>query len=80
MGAASVKRDCTIWVDALTDWGIPFLLRAPKDGVTKMAASLFSKATGWKGRTSKHARDAAMLVFGVNARAASIMFTKNNKR
>ena len=62
-GAGSVKRDSTIWEDALTDWGIPFHAIAPKNNVTKMTAEYFRKITGWQGKTSEHARDAAMLVF-----------------
>lgn len=64
MGAGSVKRDSTIWQDALTDWGIPFHAVAPKDNRTKVTPEYFRALTGWKGRTSEHARDAAMLVFG----------------
>lgn len=63
-GAGSVKRDSTIWEDALKDWGIPFHAVAPKHNVTKMTPEFFRALTGWKGRTSEHARDAAMLVFG----------------
>ena len=63
-GAGSVKRDCTIWEDALTDWGIPFRKVAPKNNLTKMRAEYFAFITGWKGRTNEHARDAAMLVWG----------------
>ena len=28
-------------------------------------AARFAKLTGWQGRTSEHARDAAMLVYGM---------------
>lgn len=63
-GAGSVKRDCKIWEDALTDWGIPFQKVAPKNNMTKLSAEAFSRLTGWKGRTNEHGRDAAMLVFG----------------
>lgn len=62
-GAGSVKRDCSIWEDFLVDMGIPYFPVAPKNNVTKMNASFFGKVTGWTGRTSEHARDAAMLVF-----------------
>lgn len=37
---------------------------APKHNTTKLSASQFKVLTGWQGRTSDHARDAAMLVFG----------------
>ena len=63
-GAGSVKRDSTIWEDALKDWGIPFHAVAPKHNTTKMTPEFFRSITGWKGRTSEHSRDAAMLVFG----------------
>ena len=62
-GAGSVKRDCTIWEDFLTDLDIPYHAVAPKNNTTKMNADLFAKITHWEGRTSEHARDAAFLVF-----------------
>lgn len=64
MGAGSVKRDAVIWQDALTDWGIPFEMVPPRPGMTKWNADTFARVTGWKGRTSNHARDAALLVYG----------------
>lgn len=64
MGAGSVKRDSVIWQDALTDWGIPFEMVPPRAGATKWDADTFARVTGYKGRTSNHARDAALLVFG----------------
>ena len=64
MGAGSVKRDAVIWEDALTDWGVEFEAVAPHAGATKWSAEAFAKVTGWEGRTSDHARDAALLVFG----------------
>lgn len=62
-GAGSVKRDAVIWEDFLTDKGIPFRAIPPQKGATKWSAEYFSKVTGWSGRTSEHARDAALLVF-----------------
>ena len=64
MGAGSVKRDSVIWQDALTDWGIPFEMVPPKAGATKWDADTFRRLTGYNGRTSNHARDAALLVWG----------------
>lgn len=64
MGAGSVRRDATIWEEALTDWGIPFRAEPPRPGLTKWKPDYFAHVTGWKGRTSEHARDAALLVFG----------------
>ena len=64
MGAGSVKRDSVIWQDALTDWGIPFEMVPPRAGATKWNADTFQRLTGYTGRTSNHARDAALLVWG----------------
>ena len=63
-GAGSVKRDCSIWEDFLTDMEIPFVTTKPGNVATKVTPSWFRKLTGWEGRCSEHARDAAMLVFG----------------
>ena len=63
-GAGSIKRDCTIWEDFLSDNYIDFEAVAPKNNITKLSAEMFKKLTHWQGRTSEHARDAAMLVFG----------------
>ena len=64
MGAGSVKRDAVIWQDFLADHEIPFISQAPHKGLTKWDAPTFAAVTGWTGRTSNHARDAALLVFG----------------
>ena len=61
-GAGSVKRDCGIWEDFLKDLNVEYHAIPPKNNLTKMNADLFAKVTGWKGRTSEHARDAAFLV------------------
>ena len=63
MGAGSVKRDCDIWEEYCTEHSIPFTAIPPRKGLTKWDAETFSRITGWKGRTSNHARDAALLVF-----------------
>lgn len=63
-GAGSIKRDCTIWEEALTDWGIPFEKVAPRNNMTKLSAEQFRRITGWTEQTNEHGRDAAMLVFG----------------
>lgn len=63
-GAGSVKRDCKIWEDFCRDNGIAFRLQPPSKGMTKWDAEAFARMTGWKGRTSEHARDAALLVWG----------------
>jgi len=64
-GAGSVKRDCAIWSDFLVDLGVEFRMVAPKDNKTKLGASTFKQQTGYQGRTNKHGRDAAMIVWGL---------------
>lgn len=64
-GAGSIKRDCSLWEEFLTAKNIPFAAVAPKANRTKMKQEAFAKYTGWAKRTSEHARDAAMLVFGL---------------
>ena len=63
-GAGSIKRDCRIWEDFCKDYQIPFLKIPPIKGGTKLSEAYFKTISGWKGRTSNHARDAAMLVIG----------------
>lgn len=64
-GAGYVKRDAVIWEDFLTDLGIHHQMVAPKYNKTKLDAKAFQKLTGWDKPTSDHARDAAMLVYGL---------------
>lgn len=63
-GAGSVKRDCKMWEDFLTEQGIPFEMVDPKDmkGMTKVNAETFNKMTKWDKPTNEHSRDSAMLV------------------
>lgn len=63
-GAGSIKRDCSIWEDFLTDYEIPFRAVPPQKGCTKWTEEYFKMVTGWKGKTSNHSRDAAVLVIG----------------
>lgn len=63
-GAGSVKRDCSIWETFCEELGIECRKIAPKNNYTKLTAKQFKTLTNWAGRTSDHARDAAMLVFG----------------
>lgn len=67
-GAGSVKRDSVIWQNFLQDYKQSFEMVAPQkqQGYTKLTQQAFCRLTGYKGRTSEHARDAAMLVFGCN--------------
>lgn len=64
-GAGSVKRDSTIWEDFLLDLKIPHQMSAPRNSITKLDEDRFKLITKWKGRSSEHSRDAAMLVFGL---------------
>ena len=64
MGAGSVRRDCAIWEEYAKYYGFPLQMLPPRKGLTKWSAEQFELVSGWTGRTSDHARDAAMLVFG----------------
>ena len=64
-GVGSVERDCTIWEEYCRQMEIPFEAIHPRRVQTKRTAAYFKKVTGWPGRTSEHARDAAMIVFGL---------------
>lgn len=63
MGAGSVKRDCSIWEEFCQQYGFRRSAPPPRAGMTKWTADYFKAVTGWKSRTSNHARDAALLVF-----------------
>lgn len=63
-GAGSVKRDASIWEEFCTDYQIAFRALPPAKGGTKLNPDYFKALTGWKKRTSEHARDAAIIVFG----------------
>jgi len=79
-GAGSVKRDCTIWEDFLKDHGIPYIACAPAVKSTKWDAKKFKAVTGWTGRTSEHARDATVLVFGRSALQFEVLRQKSAAR
>lgn len=70
-GVGSVKRDCSIWENFLTDMKIPFVMKDPRTQKKKVDKAAFSAMTGWKRddggaiNTSSHGRDAAMMVWGV---------------
>lgn len=63
-GVGSVKRDAKILEDLCKDKGIAYEMVAPKNNKTKLKADRFQMITKWTGRTSEHARDAAMLCYG----------------
>jgi hypothetical protein len=62
-GAGSVKRDSSIWEEFLVDCGVPFKSKTPG---TKRNAPYFEQLTGWRAQTNQHARDAALIVYGLN--------------
>lgn len=74
MGAASVKRDCTIWEDFLESQPVRWTSVAPKKGTTKIDPVVFARLTGYTGRTSNHARDAAMLIQGITPNSLKLHF------
>lgn len=64
-GAGSVMRDASIWEDFLEDLGIDYEMVRPRKEFTKWKENAFRSLTKFKGRTSEHARDAALLVYGL---------------
>lgn len=65
-GAGSIKRDCKIWEDYLTDLNATYLLVAPEQIATKLPKEQFRNVTKHVGVVSQHARDAGMLVYGLS--------------
>lgn len=65
-GVGSVKRDCTIWEEFLEDKGIPYHTKMPTPASLKWPADKFEQMTNWTARTNNHARDAAVIVYGMN--------------
>lgn len=66
MGAGAAKRDAKIWEEFCEGEKIPYRAVKPQAGCTKWKAEYWAQVTGWKGRTSEHARDASLLVFNAN--------------
>lgn len=75
MGAGAAKRDAAIWEEYLSDkkggcYGrVTFEAQPPRPGMTKWNAESFASVTGYTARTSGHARDAALLVYGLRKKA-----------
>lgn len=63
-GAGSVCRDSSIWEGFCKENGLEYKMIAPKNNRTKLSPSQFKTITKWIGKTSEHARDAAMMIFG----------------
>jgi len=76
-GAGAAKRDSKLWEEFLADQRIPWIGRKPHG--TKMGALLFKATTGWEGRTSNHARDAGMLVIGINVSMAQALIRQHQQ-
>ena len=64
-GAGSIKRDCAIWQEFCTYYGLEYEMVPPSQIHTKMSAKMFKQITGYAGKTSNHARDAAIMVYGL---------------
>ena len=60
-GAGSIMRDCKIWEDEMKRQGINVEFVHPKN-VKATTADYFKKLTGWRYRTSIHAREAAWMI------------------
>jgi len=67
-GAGSVKRDFAIWKSFAGRKGIDFEAVPVQGTIKKPNPLFFQSLTKWKGRTSNHSRDAAMLCFGFEPR------------
>lgn len=57
-----VKRESRLLMEGLRRRGFEVIAVRPTTG--KVKADYFAQLTKWKGRTSQHARDAAMLCYG----------------
>lgn len=64
-GAGSVMRDASIWEGFLEDLGVDYEMVRPRKEFTKWKEDAFKSLTKFEGRTSEHARDAALLVYGL---------------
>jgi hypothetical protein len=60
-GAGSIMRDCSIWEDEMNRCKINVEFVHPRH-VKATTQDFFEKLTGWKDRTSIHAREAAYLI------------------
>lgn len=59
------KREASLLIELCKRLDIEVVPCQPtKKSMNKMSAESFNKLTGYEGRSSEHARDAAMLVFG----------------
>jgi hypothetical protein len=64
-GAGSIKRDFAIWKEFFEDKKIPYTRIRLQGTMKKIRPDTFQRLSGWSQITSEHARDAAMMVFGM---------------
>jgi hypothetical protein len=79
-GVGSVKRDCGIWEEFLTDARIPYITRMPRSSKTKLKADEFKARTGWDKPSNNHGRDAGMLVAGTTDTQARLWLAESMQR
>ena len=59
------KRDAQLIIEKIKSLGFPVMeIKPSKYSMTKLKPNIFAQMTGFDGKCSEHARDAAMLVFG----------------
>lgn len=63
-GAGSIKRDCSIWEEFCDMHDLEYQMKPPRN--TKIDKRMFDQFAKYEGRSGEHARDAAMLVLGIN--------------
>jgi hypothetical protein len=79
-GVGSVKRDSKLWEEACELLGVPWCASPPIIGATKMKAEPFRQLTGWQGKTSSHARDAAIRAMNLNSAMVGAMIQEWRQR
>ena len=73
-GAGWAKAASARWEEFLKYHGVAHRMMKPgKTWKGANAGAMFAKLTGWKGRTSNHARDAAWMVFQMAAGKAKMI-------
>jgi hypothetical protein len=79
-GVGSVKRDSSLWQEACEMLAVPWCASPPIIGATKMKAEPFRQLTGWQGKTSEHARDAAVRAMNLNTTMVRAMIQEWRQR
>lgn len=66
VNVGKVQRETSLLIEYIENKNIKLIKKRPtKYSLTKIDSKAFEKFTGYNKRTSEHARDAAMLVFGM---------------